>query len=96
MDAATVSVMVEVPAPVMEVGLKLTVTPVGCPLADKAMAESKPPLTVLVIVDFPELPCATETEVGEAERLKPEEVEPPSKAVIRAAPFGLPQPAAKS
>ena len=45
-DEATVIVMVEVPAPVIEVGLKLTVTPVGWPLADKETAESKPPVTV--------------------------------------------------
>ena len=45
-DEATVIVMVEVPAPVIEVGLKLTVTPVGWPLADKEIAESKPPVTV--------------------------------------------------
>jgi hypothetical protein len=69
-DAATVIVMVEVPAPVIEVGLKLTVTPVGWPLAVKAMAASKPPVTELVMVLVPELPCATETETGEAERMK--------------------------
>ena len=59
MDEATVIVMVEVPAPVIEVGLKLTVTPVGWPLADKEMAELKPPVTVLVMVEVPGLPCAT-------------------------------------
>lgn len=94
-DEATVIVMVEVPAPVIEPGLKPTVTPVGWPLADKKMAESNPPVTVLVIVECPELPCATETEAGEAERLKPG-VEPPASALIRPLPFGLPQPVAKS
>lgn len=95
-DAATVSVIVEVPAPVIEVGLKLTVTPVGWPLADRVIAESKPPVTVLVMVDFPELPCATETDVGEAERLNPEVDEPPASAVINPDPLGLPQPVARS
>ena len=95
-DEATVSVMVEVPAPVIEVGLKPTVTPVGWPVADKEMAESKPPVTVLVIVEVPALPCATETEAGEAERLKPGVDELPASALIRPAPFGLPQPVAKS
>ena len=38
----------ELPVPVIEAGLKLTVTPVGWPVADKAMAESKPPETVVV------------------------------------------------
>jgi hypothetical protein len=45
---ATVSVKSEVPAPVMEVGLKLPVTPVGMPVADKATGESKPPATAMV------------------------------------------------
>ena len=96
MDAATNIVMVEVPAPVMEVGLKLTVTPVGWPLADKEIAESNPPVTELVMVEVPELPCATVTEVGEAERLKPEPDEVPASALISPAPFGLPQPVARS
>ena len=78
--------MVEVPAPVIEVGLKPTVTPVGWPVADKEMAESKPPVTVLVMVEVPELPCATETEAGEAERLKPGVDELPSKCSDQAAP----------
>lgn len=95
-DEATVSVMVEVPAPVIEVGVKPTVTPAGWPDADKPMAELNPPVTVLVMVEFPELPCATETEAGEADRLKPGVDELPASAVIRAAPFGLPQPVAKS
>jgi len=55
---ATVMVMVEVPEPgaAMEVGLKPTVTPVGWPVADKAIAELKPPETVVVIVEVPLLP----------------------------------------
>lgn len=91
---ATVSVMVEVPVPVIEVGLKPTVTPVGWPLADKVTAELKPPVTVLVMVEVPWLPCTTETEVGEAERLKPG-VDDPARAVISAA-VGLPQPVTRS
>ena len=95
-EEATVIVRVEVPAPVSEVGLKPIVTPVGWPLADNEIPELKPPVTALVIFDVPELPCATETEAGEAERLKPEETEPPASALIRAAPLGLPKPVAKS
>jgi hypothetical protein len=69
---ATVSVTVDVPEPGagMDVGLKLTVTPVGWPDADKPIAELKEPETAVVIVDVPLLPCATETEVGEAEMVK--------------------------
>ena len=89
-------VMVEVPAPVIEVGLKPKVTPVGWPVADNEIAELKPPVTALVIFDVPELPCATETEAGEAERLKPGVTKPPASALIRAAPFGLPNPVTKS
>jgi hypothetical protein len=65
-------VMVEVPEPgaAMDVGLKVTVTPLGWPLADKAIAELNPPETVVVIVDVPLLPCTTETEVGEVEMVK--------------------------
>jgi len=55
-DEATFIVTVEFPAPLMEVGLKLTVTPAGWPLAVSEIAELNPPVTVLVIVEFPELP----------------------------------------
>ena len=52
---ATAILMLEVPEPgaAMEVGLKLTVTPVGWPLAVNATAELKPPETAVVIVDAP-------------------------------------------
>jgi len=94
--AATVNVSVELPAPVIDVGLKPTVTPAGNPLADSAMAESKPPVAVLVIVVCPELPCATESEAGEADRLKPGVEEVPASALISPTPFGLPQPVTRS
>lgn len=46
----TVRSISDVPEPgaAMEAGLKLTVTPVGWPVADKAMAESNPPETAAV------------------------------------------------
>jgi len=55
---ATAIVMVELPEPgaAMDVGLKLTVTPAGWPLADKVTVELKPPAIVEVIVDVPLLP----------------------------------------
>jgi hypothetical protein len=91
-------VMVDVPEPgaAMDVGLKLTVTPAGWPLAVKATAEEKPPETVVVIVEVPLLPCTTETEVGEAETLRPGPAEVPVSELISPLPFGLPQPVAKS
>lgn len=96
MLAPTVKVAVDVPVPVMEVGLKVTVTPEGCPEADRATAESKPPLTVLVIVEVPLLPCTTETEAGEADSVKPAVEELPASALIKPEPLGLPQPVARS
>ena len=80
----------------MDVGLKLTVTPVGWPVADRATVESKPPEMLLVIVDVPLPPCTTETEVGEAERVKLGVVDGGARALIRPVPLGLPQPVAKS
>ena len=44
------------PGEAMDVGLKLTLTPVGWPLAVKAIAELNPPETEVVIVDAPLLP----------------------------------------
>jgi hypothetical protein len=62
------NVIVEVPEPgaAIEVGLKLTVAPLGVPEAERATALLKPPLTVVVIVAVPEAPWATESEVGDA------------------------------
>ena len=94
-DEPTVIVMVEVPAPVTEVGPKVTDTPLGWPVADKEMPESKPFVTVLVIVDVPELPCSSESVAGEAVRPKPGVLIVLSSPLIRPLPFGLPQPVAK-
>lgn len=88
--------MVEVPAPVIEFGLKPTVTPAGWPVADKETAELKPFVTVLVIMVFPELPRITDTDPGDAERLKPGVDEVPAIAFIRPEQFGVPQPVTKS
>ena len=40
----------------MDEGLKVTVTPAGWPLADNAIAELKPPETVVVMVEVTLLP----------------------------------------
>jgi hypothetical protein len=95
-DEATAIVMVEVPAPVIDEGLKVTVTPAGRPVADKDMPAKKPFVTVLVRVDVPEPPCTTETVVTEAVRPKPGVLIVLSSPLIRPLPFGLPQPVAKS
>src|SRR5580658_4064890 len=95
---ATARVTADVPEPgaAIDVGLKVTVTPVGWPVADKAIAESKLPETAVVIVDVPLLPCTTETEAGEAEMVKLGDDVVPARAVISPDPLGLPQPVAKS
>ncbi len=91
--------IVELPAPgaAIDVGLNVTVTPVGCPLAVKATAALNPFDTVVVIVDAPLPPCTTETEPGDAEiaKLGVGEV-PPLSALIKPIPFGLPQPVTRS
>jgi hypothetical protein len=52
-----VKVKVEVPCPPeILAGLKLAVTPVGKPLADRATALLNPPEALLVIVDVPDFP----------------------------------------
>ena len=62
----TAIVMVDEPEPgaAIELGLKLTVVPVGAPLADRLMALLKPPLTVVVMVEVPCPPCATLSGAG--------------------------------
>jgi hypothetical protein len=60
------------------------------------MGELNPPVTVLLIWEVPEPPCATMAEEGDAERLKLGLVELPASALMSPAPFGLPQPVAKS
>ncbi len=54
----TVSVYLDVPEPgaLIEVGLKLPVTPVGRPEAESAIAELNPPETVVVTVTYPLCP----------------------------------------
>jgi hypothetical protein len=51
----TAIVIVEVPPPGAGIvlGLKLTVVPVGAPVADKLIGLLKPPLTVVVMTDVP-------------------------------------------
>lgn len=65
-----VMVMVEVPAPGIDGGPKVTFTPAGWPVADKAIGELKPPETVVVIFEVPLPPRATLTDAGDAEMVK--------------------------
>jgi hypothetical protein len=91
---ATVRLKVDEPEPVIDVGLKVPVTPVGKPLTDKATAESNPSATVEVTVELPLLPWTMETDV--ADRLKVGDVATGARALMSAAPLGLPQPVTRS
>ena len=51
-------------------GLKLTVVPLGMPLADICTALLKPPPMAVVIVDTPCAPCTTVNELGDADTLR--------------------------
>ncbi len=66
-DAAKVSV--EVPAPVIDVGLKAAVTPVGRPLADSVTGELKPLVIASVTVEVPVPPSVTEAVAALSEKL---------------------------
>jgi hypothetical protein len=82
---------------VIELGLKLTVTPEGWPLAVRLIALSKPPVTVLVMAELPEPPpCATVIVEGEADSVNPGVGLPPARAFSKPLPLGLPHPVAKS
>ena len=67
----TVNLMVELPfPPEMDVGLKETVVPLLCPLADREMEVIVPEVTAVVIFDVPEVPRETVRDVGLAEMVK--------------------------
>lgn len=91
----TLTVAVEVPEPVIDVWLKVTLMPMGAE-AERVMVELKPPEAVVVIVDDPLLPWFTESDDGEAEMVKePVGVAVPVRAARRPV-FGLPQPVTRS
>jgi hypothetical protein len=58
--------MVEVPAPVMVVGVKVMELALPSPVADNVITPSKPPVTAEVIVTSPEALRAMVIEVGDA------------------------------
>lgn len=68
----TAIVINEVPVPGAGIGLvpNVTVTPLGCPVADNVMALLKPFKAVVLMVDVPLLPCCTVTEDGDALMVK--------------------------
>ncbi len=60
----TVMVNVEDPAPVIEPGLKLVVTRLPCPDAEREIAELNPPDTPVLMVTLPDVPRRTDIAVG--------------------------------
>jgi hypothetical protein len=68
----TLNVAVEVPLPgiATDVGLKLTVTPFGAPLADKVTASSISDSKRTLMVEVPASFCATLTAFGDADMEK--------------------------
>lgn len=66
-----VMVMVELPAPVIDVGLKVMVSPLPWPDAERLIAELNPPVTDVVTVTLPDEFLVTLSDVGEAEMPKP-------------------------
>lgn len=78
MDPTNIDIVEEPePGAAIEVGLKETVTPEGCPDAERETAELNPPETVVEIVEEPDDPWTTETLLGDEEIAKSgfEEVE---------------------
>ena len=69
MPEPTVIVIVEAPEPGagMILGLKVIVTPLGAPVADRLIGLLKPLVSDVVMVDVPWFPGATLNELGEAE-----------------------------
>lgn len=88
--AVALAVKVSVLVPVVGLGLKFAVTPLGSPEAERVTLPEKPSsgVTVMVVATCP--PCVTLTLLGLADNAKDGPVG--ASAVIRPAPFGLPQP----
>ncbi len=102
----TVTVVVPVVAPVDTVkrsvlvvpvgfGLNVGVTPFGRVELDKVTLPLKPPKGVTVMVEIPVAPCSMVRVLGLAES-ENDGPAGPERALMRLAPFGLPQPVARS
>ena len=89
--AESLAVNVSTVLPLAGFGLKDAVTPLGKPDAEKVTLPLNPSSGLMVMVVVTWLPCVTLTVVGEADKVKSGPAGPVS-ALIRSAPFGLPQP----
>lgn len=79
----TVIAIIDVPEPGtgIEEGLKVTITSLGTPIADKEMAESKPLPAEVVMVELPEPPHFRLSKLGDAPRVKSPTPPPPPVVV---------------
>ena len=93
--AVLLAVNVSVLVPVVGFGLNAAVTPLGSPDAASVTLPVNPPTSVTVIVLVPLPPWAMVRLLGESESVKLG-VADPANALIRFAPFGLPQPVTMS
>jgi hypothetical protein len=66
----TVTFIVDVPLPAIDDGLKEMEVPLLCPVAERAIEEMLPRVTVVVIVELPELPLVMLSDVGLAPMVK--------------------------
>jgi hypothetical protein len=66
----TVTFIVEVPLPAIDDGLKEILVPLLCPVADRAIEEMLPRVTVVVIVAFFDVPLVMLSVVGLAPMVK--------------------------
>lgn len=73
-------------------GLKVTADQPEGTEAERIMVSLNPPKAEKEMLELAEFPGEIVSAEGEAERLKPG----PERALIRPAPFGLPQPVARS
>src|ERR1017187_899198 len=94
--ALTVKVALPLPGAIMELGPNVTVSPLRCPETDRAIAELNLPDTFVITVEVPDFFRATDNDVGEAERMKVEDVAAGARALISPVPFGVPQPVTRS
>jgi len=94
--AVLLAVRVSVLVLVVGFVLKVAVTPLGKPEAERVTLPENPPMSFTVIVLVPPAPpCVMLTLLGEAESVKLG-VADPARALMRPLPFGLPQPVARS
>jgi hypothetical protein len=88
---------VAVPGALIDAVLKPAVTPAGWPLTDSVIGAVKPPDTLLDNVRLPLAPAVTDKLPALAAKEKAgTDVGDPNSAAIKPAPFGLPQPVARS